>query len=292
MASTNCNERDAALNANAVAAVGWLRDDAVVFILGAQTIEHRDGQQSSPDERVRAIPPTDGDGLATPAAHRGTAFLTALLMKTLLKVTIALVAVAVLAALFIRSARSTSAQPFTIARPHLAGWTLSLAPEANALDSLLWITPKAELMAPLGRELFARTGQSLHYPSPAMPVVLRSEFQRAIAGVLAPATLLEAARQAGLESASFQPRCMARRRISAPGLLRGVYFLLFDLPQFVQFRQQVRQRLGDAGGDGSLFDPSALSPVVIAAALDGSFSGWMPLRADPEVDCFAPIVVE
>ena len=147
-------------------------------------------------------------------------------------------------------------------------------------------------MAPLARELFARRGESLHYPPPAMPVVLRSEFQRAMAGVLAPEALLDAAREAGLESASFQPRCMAQRRISAPGVLRGVYFLLFDLPQFSQFREQIAQRLRAAGGEASLFDPSALSPVVMAAALDGSFSSWQPIRADPDVDCFAPIVVE
>jgi len=44
--------------------------------------------------------------------------------------------------------------------------------------------------------------------------------------------------------------------------------------------------------DASLFDPEALSPVLIVADLDGSSSRWLPLRADPEVDCFAPIVTE
>ena len=215
-------------------------------------------------------------------------------MKTLLKVMIALMAVSVLAVLFVRSARSTRAQSFTIARQHLAGWTLTLtlAPDTDGLDSLLSITPKAELMPPLARDLFARMGESLHYPPPAMPVVLRSEFQRAIAGVLAPEALLDAAREAGLESATFQPRCMAGRRISAPGVLRGVYFLLFDLPEFTRFREQVAQRLRAAGADASLFDPAALSPVLIAAGLEGSFNGWLPLRADPAVDCFAPVVVE
>ena len=43
---------------------------------------------------------------------------------------------------------------------------------------------------------------------------------------------------------------------------------------------------------GGLLVPAALSPVVIAAELDGSGGGWLPLRADPEVDCFAPVVVE
>jgi hypothetical protein len=213
-------------------------------------------------------------------------------MKTLLKVMIALVAVAVLALLFVRSAQSARSEPFTIARQHLAGWTLTLVPDADPLGSSLSITPKAELMPPLARDLFVRMGESLHYPPAAMPVVLRTEFQRAIAGVLTPEALLAAARDAGLEAATFQPRCMARHRISAPGVIRGVYFLLFDLPQFTQFREQVAQRLRAAGRDVSLFDPMALSPVVVAADLDGHFSGWMPLRANPDVDCFAAIVVE
>src|SRR5687767_12197586 len=200
-------------------------------------------------------------------------------MKTLFKVTIPLVAVAMLAVLFVRSARSTSARPFTIARQHLAVWTLTLAPDADPLGSLLSITPTPALMRPVANDLFGRMGESLHYPPPAMPVVLRSEFQRAMPGVLTPEALLGAAREAGLESAAFQPRCMARKRVSAPGILRTVYFLLFDLPQLTQLREQVAQRLGAAGRDVSLFDPAALSPVVLAADLDGTFSGWLPLRA-------------
>jgi hypothetical protein len=147
-------------------------------------------------------------------------------------------------------------------------------------------------MPPLASELFARMGESLNYPPAAMPVVLRSEFQRAMAGVLTPEALLDAARDAGLELATFQPRCMGHRRISAPGLVKAVYFLVFDLPAFSRFRQEAAERLGAAGRDRSLFDPAALSPVLIAADLDGSFTRWLPLRVDPEADCFAPIVVE
>jgi hypothetical protein len=213
-------------------------------------------------------------------------------VKTLLKVMLALLAVAVLAVLVVRSARSTGAQPFTIPQEHLSGWTLTLAPEADPLGATLSLTPQVELTPPLARELFARMGETLHYPPPAMPVVLRSEFQRAMAGVLTPEALLAAAREAGLESATFQPRCMARQRISAPGIVRGVYFLLFDLPQFTQFREQLTERLRAAGGDVSLFDPTAMSPVLMTAGLDGNHSGWLPLRADPEVDCFAPVIVQ
>jgi hypothetical protein len=214
------------------------------------------------------------------------------MMKILLKVMIAIVAVALLVVLLVRSIRSTAAQPFTIERQHLAGWTLTLVPEADQLGSVLSITPQTELMPPLTRALFARMGESLYYPPPAIPLVLRSEFQRAMAGVLTPAALVDTAREAGLESATFQPRCMAERRISSPGAVRGVYFLLFDLPEFTRFRALVAQRLQAEGGDASLFDPAALSPVLMAADLDRRFSSWLPLRANAETDCFAPVVVE
>jgi hypothetical protein len=213
-------------------------------------------------------------------------------MKTLLKVIIALVAVGVLAVLFVRSARSSRSQPFTVAGQELTGWTLTLAPDGDGLDSLLSLTPKATFLPPLSRELFARMGESLHYPKAAMPIVLRGEFERAMAGTLTPEALLTAARDAGLESATIQPRCMAQRRISSPGLVRAVFFVVFELPEFSQFREQVAQRLRAAGREQSLFDPLALSPVLIAADLDGSFSRWLPIRTDPASDCFAQIVVQ
>ncbi len=213
-------------------------------------------------------------------------------MKTLFKVIIALVVVGILAVLFVRSARSTRSQPFTIARQDLTGWTLTVASDGDSFGSLLSLTPKETLLRPLSRELFARMGESLHYPQAAMPLVLRSEFTRAMAGVLTPETLLSAARDAGLESAIPQPRCMAQRRNSSPGVVQAVFFVVFEVPAFSKFREQIAQRLGAAGRDPSLFDPMALSPVLIAADLDGTFSRWMPLRADPSVDCFAPVVVQ
>lgn len=213
-------------------------------------------------------------------------------MKTLLKVMVAIVAVAMLGLVLVRSIRSTGAQPFTIERQHLSGWTLALAPETDPLGSVLSITPPMELMPPLTRALFARMGETLYYPPPAIPLVLRSEFQRGISDALTPAALLDTAREAGLESAAFEPRCMAQRRISSPGGVRGVYFLVFDLPEFTRFRALVAQRLQAAGADVSLFDPAALSPVMLTAELEGRFSSWLPLRVDPEADCVAPVVVE
>jgi hypothetical protein len=214
-------------------------------------------------------------------------------MLRLLKVVVAVAALGVLAVLFVRSAQSSRETPFPVERESLAGWTLVVQPDTDALRSWLALSPPMSLAASLGREIFRRGGESVNYPSPPlMPLLLQTEFDRAFAGAVMPDDIVSLARSAGLESAAFTPRCMGRRRVSEPGATRGVYFLLFDAPAFTRFRQGLLERLRAASGSASLFDPAALSPVLIVAALDGDFGRWMPLRADPDVDCLAPIDVQ
>ncbi|MBM3778716.1 MAG: hypothetical protein FJW23_10845 [Acidimicrobiia bacterium] len=212
-------------------------------------------------------------------------------MKTLLKIVAGLAALGVLGVLFVRSAQSSRSEPFTVAAEDLTGWTLTLAPNAD-VDALLSLTPPPTLMPPLADALFARMGESLRYPPASLPLVLRSEFDQALGPAFTPEALLELARNLGLESATFRPTCMAQRRMSAPGVIRGIYFLVFDVPPFASFREQVAQRLRAGGGDGARFDPAALSPVILAAGLDGGFRQWMPLAANTDEDCFAPVAVE
>jgi hypothetical protein len=96
---------------------------------------------------------------------------------------------------------------------------------------------------------------------------------------------------AGLESPTFEPRCMAHRRVSQPGTTRQVYFVLFEWPAFDEFRRRLLRRMRDTGS-AAAFDPAALSPVLIVAASDAAFSRWLPLRANADEDCFAPIAVK
>jgi hypothetical protein len=210
--------------------------------------------------------------------------------SAVIKVAIGLAAVGLLAVLFLRSAQSAREAPFAVERGGLTPWTLVLEPDA--LGSWLALRPPADLAPPLGRQIFTRGGQSVNYPNPpAMPLLLQAEFDRALAGTLMPDVVMNLARAAGLEAAAFEPRCMGYRRVSEPGATRGVYFVVFDAPAFGQFRRQVSEELRRAGGNASLFDPAALSPVLIVAALDENFSRWMPLRVNPASDCLAPIAV-
>jgi hypothetical protein len=209
----------------------------------------------------------------------------------LIKAAVGLVALAVVGVLFVRSARSVRAEPFKVSRDRLTRWTLAIEPPSSPSGALLELRPQRELAATLFNEVFARSGESLSGPVPAaMPLILKSELDARSAGALGPDALLALARGAGFESAPLEPRCMAHRRVSAPGVVRQVYFVLFDMPAFGEFRRQVSQRLRDAGGTS--FDPAAQSPVLIVASADEAFSRWLPLRADVDKECFAPIVLE
>ena len=210
--------------------------------------------------------------------------------KTVLKVAVGVAAIGVLGVLFVRSARSVGSEPYTIARGHLAPWTLATAVSSGVVLSLV---PPPSLAPPLFSQVFTRSGVSLSGPSPvSMPLLLGSEFNQTLTGLLAPEALLALARAAGLESAPPVPLCMATRRVSQPGSTREVFFVRFELPSFDAFRQQVSQQVRAAGGNVARFDPAGLSPVVIIAASDNGFGSWLPLRVEAATDCLAPIAVQ
>lgn len=125
---------------------------------------------------------------------------------------------------------------------------------------------------------------------PAIPLVLKGEFDRAFAGGVTPNALIAAARSAGLESGSVAPRCLAYRRVSEPGATRQLYFVLLNAPAFERFRQQIASLRDGHAVPTDTFDPAALSPVLFIGASDSAFNRWLPLRADPNTDCLAPIV--
>ena len=213
-------------------------------------------------------------------------------LSLLPKVALWLVALSALAVLFLRSAQSAREAPFTVEREGVASWTLVSEPDRDALGAWLALHPPPRLTPSLGRQIFSRAGESINYPNPpSMPLVLRSELDGAHAGGLTSDAVVSLARAAGLESPTFEPRCMGRRRVSEPGSTRTVFFIVFDAPVFGQFRQALAAQLRGAGGQ-SAFDPAALSPALIVAATDENFRRWLPLGVNSDADCMAPIEVQ
>ena len=213
-------------------------------------------------------------------------------LSLLPKVALWLVALSALAVLFLRSAQNAREAPFTVEREGVASWTLVSEPDRDALGAWLALHPPPRLTPSLGRQIFSRAGESINYPNPpSMPLVLRSEFDEALAKGLTSDAVVSLARTAGLESPTFEPRCMGRRRVSEPGSTRSVFFIVFDAPEFGQFRQALAAQLRSAGGQPA-FDPAALSPALIVAATDDNFRRWLPLGVNLDADCMAPIEVQ
>ncbi len=212
-----------------------------------------------------------------------------MLKKLLIRGTVAIVVLAGLGIVFVRSVRNVRATPYSVTKGQLARWTLTIEPAADASGHLLSLRAEPMLVSGLFTQIFARAGESMRSPSvAAIPLVLNSEVDRASAGQLSPAAMLQMARAAGLEQTRPEPVCLVQRRISEPNDTRQAYFVLFKLPAFDVFRREMADRLGPSAG----FEAAAQSPVLLIAATDASFERWFPIHADATTDCTAPIAVE
>jgi hypothetical protein len=209
----------------------------------------------------------------------------------LIKIAIGLVLIAVLGLLFVRSAISTRSEPYTTRAAWLREWKVVVESPIGPNEALLSLEAPREFASDLFRQVFSRSGESLSGPSTAaIPLVLKGEFDRSLAGHVTAEGLAAAARTAGLESSTLVPQCLGYRRVSAPGVNRQLYFVLFDAPAIAQFREQVQKLRPAEGATAAAYDPRSLSPILIVAATDSAFSRWLPLVADASGDCLAPLV--
>src|SRR5688572_20371423 len=99
--------------------------------------------------------------------------------RVLVRVAIALVAIAVFGYLFMSSLETTRSEPYTAPRAHLGKWTLVLEPAAGPNAPLLSVRTGPELVARLFHQLFERANESMSSPATSsIPVVLHLEFNR------------------------------------------------------------------------------------------------------------------
>ena len=208
------------------------------------------------------------------------------MVKRWVKPIVVLAVLAVLGVLFVRSAQNARAEAYTIEAGNLIGWTLALDPDRGATGTVLGLQAPAGLDRALFNQVFSRAMETFLSPAVSfIPIVLRAEFDRALAGSMTTGDLLAAAREAGIESSPLRPACMGWRRDSQPGAARQVYFVMFEAPAIEAFRRQLAEAAGGA------FDPGAVSPTLFVAAGESTFASWMPLRAD-QTDCLAPVATD
>ena len=127
-------------------------------------------------------------------------------MKLLVKILIALVLVSAFGWLFLRTARGVRSEAYTVPRRYLQPWTLAIETATQPRSPMLVLRAPQELGGGLFTQIFQRMMESLKgTTSGSLPLVLRDEYELALASHYTPEALLEAARSAGLESGSAHP---------------------------------------------------------------------------------------
>jgi hypothetical protein len=176
----------------------------------------------------------------------------------------ALLVVAGLVWLIVATIRS--ARPYTVDAAALSHWTLVAGEPGGAV--LVALEPSAALANGLFEQLAQRTRQTIFaVPSPVIPLVLQGEYEDSLQGVFSVGDIMNLARDAGVESASFEPVCLGERTETRAGKDVHLFFVRFEADAFYDFRQQLSPLFPEHGGN-SYFDPAALHPTLTFAATD------------------------
>ena len=195
--------------------------------------------------------------------------------------------------LFMTTLRDVAAEPYTVRRDQLSGWRVEFAKSRDPDAPLLVLRPLITLPMSLFDQVFQRTMESFSTPAePGIALVLKREFEGALAGTIAREDLAAIARDAGLENATAEPICVAVYRESGSTAPRQLFLLLFDFPAFDRFRAEIARLLDTRGGNAAMFDPLALSPTLLVASSDRVLHRHLSLQLNPENLCVAPVELE
>jgi hypothetical protein len=177
--------------------------------------------------------------------------------------------------------------PYRIPETALSKWTLVTSDGTDPW--IVGVRPPDALAASLFHEVTRRSRAHLVAPPhPAMPLVLRSEFEEGLQGVYGTDTVLRLAHETGVDSATFAPVCLAHQTKSGSSGTAEVYFVPFESDAFNQVRAGLVPAQPEQAGIG-IYDPATVSPVLIVAATDDQFERWWPMQFDRERDCEAPL---
>lgn len=210
------------------------------------------------------------------------------LRSPLVKVATSLAALGVVGYLFALTLSDVASEPYTVRANRLQGWIVEPGQTVGPEEPILVLRPPE----PMGLfdQVFLRAMESFTSPvAPGIALVLRGELAGATADTISEEDLLEIARTVGLPP-PLEPRCMVVHRTTG-GREQRFFFVLFEMPQFDQFRVALGDLVSERGGDRSTFDPDALSPVLLVASTERATLRQQPSRRQLEEDCEAPVMV-
>jgi hypothetical protein len=181
-----------------------------------------------------------------------------------------------------------ASRPYAVPRSALSGWTI-VASQGDE-PWVLAARPPATVSASLFEQISDKTGQPLTAAAPAaLPLVMRSEYDDALQGVYGIDFLIRTARDAGIETAVFEPVCVAHRVDAGTGQKGELFFVAFTSPAFRELREDLVPPQPEHGGIG-VYEPAALIPILPVAASTGMTGRVWPNAFDQRTDCQAPLL--
>jgi hypothetical protein len=212
--------------------------------------------------------------------------------NALIKILVGLGALALFGWLFAKTLRDVTSVPYTVRPSDLRSWSVELTTQVRPDGPFLLLQAPPELPLILVDQVFQRNMTSLTKPAVSgIPLILRHEFESVISSILSPEELVALARDAGLETATLQPLCMAVHR-TPEQREQPVFYVLFDLPQFKDFREQVATVLSLRNKNDARFDVNALSPALFVAASEQVRHRVRPSPANLEAACETAVIPE
>ena len=179
------------------------------------------------------------------------------------------------------------ATPYTVQPATLEKWTLVTSDGTD--PGIVAMQPPNALTSSLFAEASRRAGRTLVSPAhPGLPLVLRTEFDDGLQGVYGTDSVLRIARESGVETATFEPVCLAHQTVSRPEGRVDLYFVPFVSDAFNRVRIDLVPAQPEHGGIG-IYEPSTLIPALIVGSTAPDADGWWPLTFDQARDCEAPV---
>ena len=170
--------------------------------------------------------------------------------------------------------------PYRIDATLLSGWKLEAAPPGTA--AVVEAQPPARLLEELFRQVSRRTNQTLVAPDrAAVPLVLVGEYSDSLQGALSIEDIVKVGEGVGLDTARFEPVCIAERHRENGDEL---FFAVFDAPLFDQFRYELTPLFPEQAGSG-VYYPPAVRLIMAVAATSKDFDRWWPIGVNPQNDC-------
>jgi hypothetical protein len=177
--------------------------------------------------------------------------------------------------------------PYEVDAELLSGWTLAPAPPGNL--AVVEAKPPSRLLEELFRQVSRRSSHAL-VPADraAVPLVLADEYSDSLQGAFSIQDIVSVGEGVGLDSARFEPVCIAERHEEAGGKSEDLYFAVFDAPLFDQFRYELTPLFPEQAGAG-IYNPPAVRLVMAVAATSKDFNHWWPVGVNPQEDCSASL---